>query len=84
MTLNLRGIPRDAWLAALPVLVLLATFVLCPLAELARRGWREADLRKLTGENALRVLARAEQVAARLQRARPASTATIQQLDGAR
>jgi membrane dipeptidase len=40
------------------------------VAELARRGWSEADLRKLTGENALRVLARAEEVAARLQRER--------------
>jgi len=54
------------------------------IAELARRGWSEADLRKLTGENVLRALARAEQVAARLQRERPASTATIQQLDAAR
>ncbi len=51
------------------------------VAELARRGWSEADLRKLTGENVLRVLARAEAVSARLQRERPASTATIQQLD---
>jgi membrane dipeptidase len=46
-------------------------------AELARRGWTEADLRKLAGENALRALARAEQVAARLRRERPPSTATI-------
>jgi membrane dipeptidase len=53
------------------------------VAELARRGWSEADLRKLTGGNVLRVLARAEAVAARLQRERPASTATIQQLDRA-
>jgi membrane dipeptidase len=51
------------------------------LAELARRGWSEADLRKLAGENLLRVLAQAEAVAARLQRERPASTATIEQLD---
>jgi membrane dipeptidase len=54
------------------------------VAELARRGWSEADLRKLTGENVLRALARAEQVAERLQAARPASTATIGQLDRAR
>jgi len=46
-------------------------------AELARRGWTEADLRKLAGENALRALARAEHVAARLRRERPPSTATI-------
>jgi membrane dipeptidase len=51
-------------------------------AELARRGWTDADLRKLAGENVLRVLAQAEQVAKRLQRERPPSTATIEQLDG--
>ena len=54
------------------------------LAELARRGWSDADLRKLAGENVLRVLKRAEVVSARLKRERPASVATIQQLDGAR
>ena len=37
-------------------------------AELARRGWSDNDLRKLAGENFLRVLAQAEQVAKRLQR----------------
>ena len=47
-------------------------------AELARRGWSEGDLRKLAGENVLRALARAEAVAARLQRERPPSTATLQ------
>jgi membrane dipeptidase len=51
------------------------------LAELARRGWSDADLRKLAGENVLRVLKRAEVVSARLKRERPASIATIQQLD---
>jgi membrane dipeptidase len=51
-------------------------------AELSRRGWSEADLRKLAGENVLRALARAEAVARRLQRERPPSTKTIQQLDG--
>jgi len=50
-------------------------------AELSRRGWSEADLRKLAGENILRAMERAEQVAARLQRERPASTATIERLD---
>ncbi len=50
--------------------------------ELARRGWTEAELRKLAGENVLRVLARAEEVAARLSRERPPSTRTIAQLDG--
>jgi membrane dipeptidase len=33
-------------------------------AELLRRGWQEADIRKVLGDNALRVLAAAEQVAA--------------------
>jgi membrane dipeptidase len=53
-------------------------------AELSRRGWSELELRKLAGENVLRALTRAEQVARRLQRERPPSTKTIQQLDGAR
>ena len=52
-------------------------------AELARRGWTDTDLKKLAGGNVLRVLAQAEQVAKRLQRERPASNATIEQLDGA-
>ncbi len=51
-------------------------------AELAHRGWSDDDLRKLAGENILRVLERAEQVAARLQKTRPASTKTIADLDG--
>jgi membrane dipeptidase len=53
-------------------------------AELSRRGWSEADLRKLAGENVLRALARAEEVARRLQRSRPPSTKTIHELDGTR
>ncbi|MDQ6831238.1 MAG: dipeptidase [Gemmatimonadota bacterium] len=52
-------------------------------AELARRGWTDADLRKLAGENVLRVLKRAEQVSARLKKERPASIRTIKELDGA-
>jgi len=36
-------------------------------AELARRGWSDADLRKLAGENFLRVFAQAEAVAKRMQ-----------------
>jgi membrane dipeptidase len=50
-------------------------------AELARRGWTETDLRKLAGDNLLRAFAQAEAVSQRLRRERPASTATIQQLD---
>ena len=49
-------------------------------AELARRGWSDGDLRKLAGENILRVMERAEAAASRLQRSRP-STRTIQELD---
>jgi membrane dipeptidase len=37
-------------------------------AELARRGWSDGDLRKLAGENFLRVFARAEAVSKRIQR----------------
>ena len=51
-------------------------------AELAHRGWSDDDLRKLAGENILRVLERAEQVAARLQKTRRPSTKTIAELDG--
>ncbi|HWP03783.1 MAG TPA: dipeptidase [Gemmatimonadaceae bacterium] len=51
------------------------------LAELSRRGWTEADLEKLAGENVLRVMARAEEVARRLQRERLPSNRTIEELD---
>ena len=50
-------------------------------AELLRRGWTELDLRKLAGENVLRVLERADVVAKRLQRERKPSTKTIGELD---
>src|SRR5665647_2493054 len=39
------------------------------LAELARRGWSDADLRKIAGENLIRVFTRAEAVSARLEKA---------------
>ena len=52
------------------------------LAELARRGWSDQDLRKLAGENVLRAMRQAEATAARLQAAGPASEATIEALDG--
>jgi membrane dipeptidase len=51
-------------------------------AELAHRGWSDDDMKKLAGENVLRVLGKAEEVAARLQKTRAPSTKTIQQLDG--
>ena len=49
-------------------------------AELIRRGWSDVDLVKLAGGNMLRVMHRTEVVAVRIQRQRPASTATFQQL----
>jgi len=51
-------------------------------AELARRGWSDADLAKLASGNVLRILKQAEEVAARLQKTRQPSNATIEQLDG--
>lgn len=52
------------------------------LGELARRGWSDADLARLAGGNLLRVLAKAEDVSARLRATRGPSTATIATLDG--
>ena len=43
------------------------------LEELMRRGWTDADIAKVAGENVLRVMAAAEKVAVRLRAARPAS-----------
>jgi membrane dipeptidase len=50
-------------------------------AELLRRGWSDQDAERVIGLNVLRVMRRAEAVAARLQRERRPSTATIAQLD---
>ena len=54
------------------------------VAELLRRGWTDADVRKVVGENILRVWTANEQIAARLRSERPPSTATIESLDGVR
>ena len=51
-------------------------------AELSRRAWSDEDLMKLAGENLLRVMREAERTARRLQRERPPSTKTIEELDG--
>ena len=51
-------------------------------AELIRRGWSDADLAGLANGNILRAMRQAEEVAARLQLERPASTATLEVLDG--
>jgi membrane dipeptidase len=50
-------------------------------AELIRRGWSDADLKKLAGRNLIRTMRAAEGVAARLQKTRKASVATIEALD---
>ncbi len=50
-------------------------------AELLRRGYQDDDLKKILGLNVLRVMKQAEAVAARLQKTRQPSTATIEQLD---
>lgn len=51
-------------------------------AELIRRGWSDADLKKLAGSNLLRVMKQAEAVSQRLRASRPPSLATIAELDG--
>ncbi len=43
------------------------------LAELMRRGWSDADIAKLAGENLLRVMSSAEQVGARLRESAPSA-----------
>jgi membrane dipeptidase len=44
------------------------------LEELMRRGWTDADIAKIAGENVLRVMAAAEKVAVKLRATRPASS----------
>jgi membrane dipeptidase len=51
-------------------------------AELLKRGYSDTDVKKILGLNVLRVMKRAEEVAARLQKEREPSTATIEALDG--
>ena len=53
------------------------------IAELADRGWSDAELGKLTSGNALRVLREAEDAARRLRARRGPSLATLSELDGA-
>jgi membrane dipeptidase len=50
-------------------------------AELVRRGWNDADLRKLAGENLLRVFRQAEVDAERIRRLRPPSNVTFEELN---
>ena len=52
------------------------------IGELLRRGYSDDDVRAVAGGNVLRVMRGAEAVAARLQRERGPSEATIEELDG--
>ena len=52
------------------------------IAELLSRGWSDADLAKLTWQNAVRVLRDAEAVSRELSASRGPSHATIEALDG--
>jgi membrane dipeptidase len=52
------------------------------LQELERRGWSDAELAKVAGDNLLRVLSQAEAVSARLRSTRLPSRATLEALDG--
>jgi membrane dipeptidase len=54
------------------------------LAELADRGWSDAELEKLTWHNAVRVLRDTEAAARAARLTRGPSLATIESLDGAR
>ena len=47
------------------------------LVELMRRGWSDADVAKLAGENILRVMADTERVGLRLRTERQASEAVV-------
>jgi membrane dipeptidase len=53
-------------------------------AELIRRGWNDQDLGRLASGNLVAAMSRAEAVAERLRKERPASNATLEQLDGTR
>ena len=54
-----------------------------PFEELATRGYRDEDLMKIAGRNVLRVMREAARTGARLRTERPASHATIEELDAA-
>ena len=53
------------------------------LAELMRRGWTDAEIAKVAGENVLRVMSAAEAESLQLRRSESASMATLSELDGA-
>ena len=51
-------------------------------AELARRGWTDAELRKVAGENVLRAMRDAERISRLMRRERGPSMKTFEELDG--
>jgi membrane dipeptidase len=51
-------------------------------AELLKRGYKDEDVKKVLGLNVLRAWRQAEEVAARLQKTRAPSAATIEGMDG--
>lgn len=75
------GISSDFWGGEMPAGLEDVSKYPDLFAELIRRGWNDADLRKLAGENLMRAFGQAEAVSRRLRKERPASTATIQALD---
>ncbi len=75
------GIASDFWGGETPVGLEDVSKYPDLFAELIRRGWSDADLRKLAGENVLRTFGQAEGVSKRLRKDRPASTAKIEALD---
>ncbi|MBK8725629.1 MAG: dipeptidase [Holophagaceae bacterium] len=75
------GISSDFWGGEMPAGLEDVSKYPDLFAELIRRGWSDADLRKLAGENLMRAFGQAEAVSRRLRKERPASTATIQAMD---
>ena len=76
------GIASDFWGGTTPVGLEDVSKYPDLFAELIRRGWSDANLRKLAGENLLRTFAKAEAVARRLQKTRPPSLATLEKVRG--
>ena len=52
-------------------------------AELLKRGYTDQDIKKILGQNILRVMREAERVSTEMRKKRGPSTATIEQIDKA-
>ena len=52
------------------------------VAELLRRGYSPSEVKKIVGENILRVMREGERIAKELQKSEPPNEATIEELDG--